>query len=274
MKHLPQSSPARQKITPLALLGFKQRREQITMLTAYDYSMARLFDAAGVDVLLVGDSAANVVAGHETTLPITLDEMIYHARAVVRGTSRAMVVIDLPFGSYQEGPQQAVRSALRVMKESHAQAVKLEGGREQEESIAAILRAGIPVMGHIGLMPQSIHQLDIKEVRGQQDEEAQRILEDAVRLEKIGCFALVFEKVKAGLTKEACKRLKKAPIIGIGAGVADGQVLVSYDMLGITDIKLRFVKRYADLATTMDEAVKQYIQEVKTCAFPTDKHAY
>ena len=245
------------------------------MLTAYDYSMARLFDGAGIEVLLVGDSAANVMAGHETTLPISLQEMLYHARAVVRAVEHALVIVDLPFGSYQEGSTQALRSAVRVMKTTGAHGIKLEGGQEVAPSIEHIVRAGIPVMGHLGLTPQSIHRFGTYATRAEDKNEAARLLEDAQILEKSGCFAIVLEKIPAKLAAQVTKTLK-IPTIGIGAGAAtDGQVLVSYDMLGITeDFRPRFLRQYANLSTEIKRATSAYIEDVKNNHFPTDNESY
>ncbi len=245
------------------------------MLTAYDFSMARILDEAGIDILLVGDSASNVMAGHETTLPITLDQMIYHAQSVVRAVHRAMVVVDLPFGSYQSNSEIALKSAIRIMKESGAHAVKLEGGAEVEESIKRILMAGIPVMGHLGLTPQSIYKFGTYTVRAKEDAEAQKLREDAQLLQHIGCFALVLEKIPARLAKEVSESLE-IPTIGIGAGgFADGQVLVTHDMLGITkDFKPRFLRRYLELFQAIGDATKQYIADVKSRDFPNETEQY
>jgi 3-methyl-2-oxobutanoate hydroxymethyltransferase len=263
------------RVTTHQLLAMKERSEKIAMLTAYDFSMARLLDEAGVDVLLVGDSASNVMAGHETTLPITLDQMIYHAASVVRGVKRALVVVDLPFGSYQGSSREALRSAIRIMKESGGHAVKLEGGAEVSESITRILTAGIPVMGHLGLTPQSIYKFGTYTVRAKEEAEAQKLLEDARLLEELGCFALVLEKIPASLAARVAQEIK-IPIIGIGAGPGvDGQVLVVHDMLGLTtEFKPRFLRRYAELGTAIHQAVEHFVADVKALDFPTDKEAY
>ncbi len=263
------------RVTTHQLLTMKERGEKIAMLTAYDFSMARLLDMAGVDVLLVGDSASNVMAGHETTLPITLDQMIYHAASVVRGVKRALVVVDLPFGSYQGSSREALRSAIRIMKESGGHAVKLEGGAEVSESITRILTAGIPVMGHLGLTPQSIYKFGTYTVRAKEEAEAQKLLEDARLLEELGCFALVLEKIPASLAARVAQEIK-IPIIGIGAGPGvDGQVLVVHDMLGLTtEFKPRFLRRYAELGTAIHQAVEHFVADVKALDFPTDKEAY
>jgi 3-methyl-2-oxobutanoate hydroxymethyltransferase len=262
-------------VTTHQLQAMKQRGEKISMLTAYDFSMARILDEAGIDVLLVGDSAANVMAGHETTLPITLDQMIYHAQSVVRGTRRAFVAVDLPFGSYQGNSSEALRSAVRVMKESGAHGLKLEGGAEIKESIIRILAAGIPVMGHLGLTPQSIYKFGTYTVRAKEEGEAQKLLEDAKLLEELGCFAVVLEKIPAALAQQVAEQLT-IPVIGIGAGPhVDGQVLVVHDVLGITkEFKPRFLRRYAELADLMHQAVTQYVSDVKSRAFPTDAEGY
>ena len=245
------------------------------MLTAYDYSMARILDAAGIDVILVGDSAANVMAGHETTVPMTLDNMIYHGRSVVRGVRRALVVVDLPFGTYQGDSKQALASAIRIMKETEADAVKLEGGVEIIESVERILCAGIPVMGHLGLTPQSIHKFGTYTVRAKEEAEAEKLISDAHALEAAGCFAIVLEKIPAALAKRVAEELT-IPIIGIGAGGGvDGQVLVSYDMLGINhDFSPRFLRRYASVGDVMSEAFKHYIEDVKSSDFPNEHEQY
>jgi 3-methyl-2-oxobutanoate hydroxymethyltransferase len=263
------------RITTHQLQAMKQRGEKISMLTAYDYSMALLFDGAGIDVLLVGDSASNVMAGHETTLPITLDQMIYHASSVVRGIKRAFVVVDMPFGSYQGNSSEALRSAIRIMKESGGHGIKLEGGAEIKESIVRILSAGIPVMGHLGLTPQSIYKFGTYNVRAKEEEEANKLIEDALLLQEIGCFALVLEKIPSTLAKRVAEELT-IPIIGIGAGPhVDGQVLVSHDLLGITqEFKPRFLRRYADLTTIITDAVSSYIADVKSRDFPNEQEAY
>jgi 3-methyl-2-oxobutanoate hydroxymethyltransferase len=253
----------------------KERGEKISMLTAYDFSMATILDGAGIDVLLVGDSASNVMAGHETTLPITLDQMIYHASSVVRGTKRAFVVVDMPFGSYQGNSSEALRSAIRIMKESGAHGIKLEGGAEIKESITRILSAGVPVMGHLGLTPQSIYKFGTYNVRAKEEAEAQKLLEDAQLLQELGCFAIVLEKIPSTLAKKVAESLS-IPIIGIGAGPhVDGQVLVIHDLLGITkEFKPRFLRRYAELNSIMTDAVTNYIQDVKSKDFPTEQEAY
>ena len=262
-------------VTTLRLTEMKQRGEKIAMLTSYDYSMAKIVDQAGVDVILVGDSAANVMAGYETTLPITLDMMIYHARSVVRAVKRALVVVDLPFGTYQGNSKVALDSAVRIMKETEADAVKLEGGEEVLESINRILSAGIPVMGHLGLTPQSIHKFGTYNVRAKDEAEATKLLHDAHLLEEAGCFAIVIEKVPATLGKRVSEELH-IPIIGIGAGGAtDGQVLVAHDMLGITQaFSPRFLRRYADLGTEISKAVGHYVDDVKSRDFPNEKEQY
>ncbi len=263
------------RITTHVIQAMKNRGEKITMLTAYDFSMARILDEAGVDVLLVGDSASNVMAGHETTLPITLDQMIYHASSVVRAVRRALVVVDLPFGSYQGNSKIALESTIRIMKESGAHAVKLEGGAEVEESIRRILSAGVPVMGHLGLTPQSIYKFGTYTVRAKQEAEAEKLMNDAQLLEDLGCFSLVLEKIPAELGKKVSEKLN-IPTIGIGGGPhCDGQVLVTHDMLGITkDFKPRFLRRYLELFDTIKETTQQYINDVKTRDFPNEKEQY
>jgi len=263
------------RVTVHTLQAMKTKGEKISMLTAYDYSMARVIDAAGIDVILVGDSASNVMAGHETTLPITLDQMIYHASSVIRAVKRALVVVDLPFGSYQGNSRLALESAIRIMKESGAHAVKLEGGAEIEESIKRILSAGIPVMGHLGLTPQSIYKFGTYTVRAKEEAEAAKLRADAKLLEKLGCFGLVLEKIPAKLTKTVSESLV-IPTIGIGGGVdADGQVLVSHDLFGLTkDFHPRFLRRYLDLYDLMKGAVEQYIKDVKSEDFPNEKEQY
>ncbi len=263
------------RITTHILQGMKDNGEKISMLTAYDYSMARILDEAGTDVLLVGDSASNVMAGHETTLPITLDQMIYHASSVIRAVKRSLVVVDIPFGSYQSDPKEALRSAIRIMKESGAHAIKIEGGREIKESAKRILNAGIPVMGHLGLTPQSIYKFGTYTVRAKEEEEAEKLKEDAKLLERVGCFAIVLEKVPAKLAEEVAKDLT-IPIIGIGAGGGvDGQVLVTHDMIGMThEFNPRFLRRYLDLYGEMTNAFTQYINDVKSSDFPNDKEQY
>jgi len=263
------------RVTTHILQEMKSKGEKISMLTAYDYSMARIIDEAGIDVILVGDSASNVMAGHETTLPITLDQMIYHASSVVRGISRSLVVVDMPFGTYQGNSKEALVSAIRIMKESGAHAVKMEGGQEIIESIARILTAGIPVMGHLGLTPQSIYKFGTYVVRAREEEEAERLMEDAKLLEEAGCFAIVLEKIPASLAKKVAASVN-IPIIGIGAGrEVDGQVLVVHDMLGITqEFSPRFLRRYLDMAAEMKNAVKSYIKDVKSLDFPNDEEQY
>lgn len=263
------------RVTVHTLKKMKAEQEKISMLTAYDYSMARILDAAGIDVLLVGDSASNVMAGHETTLPITLDQMIYHASSVVRAAARSLVVADLPFGSYQGDSKQALASAIRMMKESGAHAVKIEGGSAIQESVKRILSAGIPVMGHLGLTPQSIYQFGTYVVRAKEEEEAQRLRQDALLLQEIGCFALVLEKIPAKLAKEVALSLE-IPVIGIGAGAeVDGQVLVTHDMVGITkDFQPRFLRRYRDLYAEILGAAQEYITDVKNVDFPSAKEQY
>jgi 3-methyl-2-oxobutanoate hydroxymethyltransferase len=263
------------KITTHTLQEMKESGEKITMLTAYDYSFAKLIDKANIDVILVGDSASNVMAGHETTLPITLDEMIYHAKSVLKGISRSLVVVDLPFGSYQGNSKKALESAIRIMKESGAHAVKLEGGSEVEDSIKRIIDSGVPVMGHLGLTPQSIYKFGTYTVRAKEKEEIKKIKSDIIKLEKAGCFAIVLEKIPSQLAKELAQSVK-IPIIGIGAGKhVDGQVLVMHDMLGInTDFNPRFLRRYADLSKIVNDAVNHYIKDVKETKFPNDSEAY
>ena len=263
------------RITTKSLIDMKANGEKISMLTAYDYSMAKIVDTAGVDVILVGDSASNVMAGHETTLPITLDQMIYHASSVVRAISRALVVVDLPFGSYQSDPKEALRSAIRIMKESGGHAVKLEGGSEVKESIKKILNAGIPVMGHLGLTPQSIYKFGTYTVRAKEEEEADKLMQDAKMLEKIGCFALVVEKIPADLAKKVAKSVS-IPVIGIGAGGGvDGQVLVIHDMLGMNnEFSPRFLRRYMNLYEGMTNAIGQYVADVKSRDFPNTSEQY
>lgn len=267
--------PELKKVTTHRLLEMKQKGEKIAMLTAYDYSMAKLLDGAGIDILLVGDSASNVMAGHETTLPITLDEMIYHASSVIRAVNRALVVVDLPFGSYQGNSGEALRSAIRIMKESGAHAVKLEGGAEIKESVARILTAGVPVMGHLGLTPQSIYKFGTYSVRAKEEVEAKKLIEDAKLLEEVGCFAIVLEKIPADLAAKVAESIH-IPVIGIGAGGnVDGQVLVMQDMLGITqDFKPRFLRMYADLQKIINEAVGNYISDVKSNDFPNEQEQY
>jgi 3-methyl-2-oxobutanoate hydroxymethyltransferase len=269
------SSSTIKRITTHILQEMKNRGEKITMLTAYDYSMAKIVDDAGIDIVLVGDSASNVMAGHETTLPITLDQMIYHASAVVRAVKRSLVVVDIPFGSYQGNSTEALRSAIRIMKESGAHSVKVEGGSEIKESVARILSAGVPVMGHLGLTPQSIYKFGTYTVRAKEEAEAEKLLEDALMLEACGCFAIVLEKIPASLAKKVAESVS-IPVIGIGAGGdVDGQVLVMHDMLGITqEFKPRFLRQYADLQETMKKAFFQYIQDVKNQDFPNESESY
>lgn len=263
------------RITVKSLVEMKANGEKISMLTAYDYTMAKILDGAGIDMLLVGDSASNVMAGHETTLPITLDQMIYHASSVIRGVERCLVVVDLPFGTYQGNSKQALESAIRIMKESGGHSVKLEGGAEIEQSISRILTAGIPVMGHLGLTPQSIYKFGTYTVRAKEEAEAQKLKEDARLLEKLGCFALVLEKVPAKLAQEVAEELS-IPVIGIGAGSGvDGQVLVTHDMLGMThEFNPRFLRRYLDMHLEMTNAFKQYIDDVKSLNFPNETEQY
>ncbi len=263
------------KVTTRRLVEMKQRGEKISMLTAYDYSSAKIIDESGIDVILVGDSASNVMAGNMTTLPITLDQMIYHAKSVMKATRRALVVVDLPFGSYQGNSKEALASAIRIMKESHAEAVKMEGGSEIRESVERILCAGIPVMGHLGLTPQSINKFGTYSVRAREEEEARKLIEDAKMLEEIGCFAIVLEKIPAHLAKEVSSQLT-IPTIGIGAGGGtDGQVLVMHDMLGINQgFSPRFLRRYANIAEIMSDAVGRYIADVKTGNFPSEAESY
>ena len=263
------------RITTRTLVEMKKKGEKIAMLTAYDYTMAKIVDAAGIDVILVGDSASNVMAGYQTTVPITLEHMIYHGISVVRGTQRSLVVVDLPFGTYQSNPKHALRSAIRIMKEARAHAVKMEGGSEIKQSIKRILNAGIPVMGHLGLTPQSIYKFGTYTVRAKEEEEAKKLKEDALLLEKLGCFAIVLEKVPAKLAKEVAHSLT-IPVIGIGAGNGvDGQVLVTHDMLGMThEFNPRFLRRYLDLYTEMGNAFKNYITDVKSLDFPNENEQY
>jgi 3-methyl-2-oxobutanoate hydroxymethyltransferase len=263
------------RVTTHVLQEMKSKGVKIAMLTAYDYSLARLVDAAGIDVILVGDSASNVMAGHETTLPITLDQMIYHASSVVRGCQRSLIVVDLPFGTYQGNSKGALNSAIRIMKESGAHAVKLEGGSEVLDSVERILTAGIPVMGHLGLTPQSIYKFGTYVVRAKEQEEADRLREDARELEEAGCFALVLEKIPAALASEVAASVR-IPVIGIGAGGGvDGQVLVLHDMLGINhEFKPRFLRRYAELHDVIGSAVEQYIKDVRSSDFPSADEQY
>jgi 3-methyl-2-oxobutanoate hydroxymethyltransferase len=263
------------RVTTQSLQKLKKEGQKISMLTAYDYSMAKLIDAAGIDVILVGDSASNVMAGHETTLPITLDHMIYHATSVVRAVERALIVVDIPFGYYQGDSKLALNSAIRIMKESGAHAVKIEGGDEIKESISRILSAGIPVMGHLGLTPQSIYKFGTYTVRAKEKEEALKVERDAELLQSLGCFGLVLEKIPATLAAKVAKKLS-IPIIGIGAGgQVDGQVLVMHDMLGINvDFNPRFIRKYANLHEVIDDAVKNYIHDVQSGNFPNENEQY
>ena len=263
------------KVTTHRLYEMKQRGEKIAMLTAYDYSMAQIIDRAGMDVILVGDSASNVMAGNITTLPITLDQMIYHGKSVVKAVRRALVVVDLPFGSYQGNSKEALASAIRVMKETHADCIKMEGGAEIRESIQRVLCAGIPIMGHLGLTPQSINKFGTYTVRAREEAEAAKLVEDARLLEELGCFALVLEKIPADLATRVASELR-IPVIGIGAGGGvDGQVLVMHDMLGINqDFSPRFLRRYADLNAVITDAVQAYIGDIKTSDFPNEKEQY
>ena len=263
------------RVTVKSLVEMKASGEKISMLTAYDYTMAKIVDGAGIDVILVGDSASNVMAGHETTLPITLDQMIYHASSVVRAIERSLVVVDLPFGTYQSDSKEALRSAIRIMKESGGHAVKLEGGKEIKDSIKKILNAGIPVMGHLGLTPQSIYKFGTYSVRAKEEEEAEKLLKDAKLLERLGCFAIVLEKIPAKLAEKVAEELR-IPVIGIGAGNgADGQVLVLHDMLGMThEFNPRFLRRYMNLFKSMTNAIGQYVSDVKSSEFPNNEEQY
>ncbi len=263
------------RITTNVLHEMKANKEKISMLTSYDYTLARIVDEAGIDVILVGDSASNVMAGHETTLPITLDNMIYHASSVVRAVKRSLVVVDLPFGSYQGDSKRALESSIRIMKESGAHAVKLEGGSEIMESIERILTAGIPVMGHLGLTPQSIYKFGTYTVRAKEEEEAKKLIKDVKELENAGCFSIVLEKIPAKLAKKVSNSVK-IPVIGIGAGAdVDGQVLVLHDMLGMThEFNPRFLRRYLNLSKDIDDAVKAYVNDVKSKKFPNEKEQY
>lgn len=263
------------RVTVKSLVEMKAAKEKISMLTAYDYTTAKIVDGAGVDVILVGDSASNVMAGHETTLPITLDQMIYHASSVVRAIDRALVVVDLPFGTYQSDSKKALRSAIRIMKESGGHAVKLEGGKEIKDSISKILNAGIPVMGHLGLTPQSIYKFGTYTVRAKEQQEAMQLIEDAKMLERVGCFALVLEKIPAKLAKKVADSIS-IPVIGIGAGAdVDGQVLVLHDMIGMThEFNPRFLRRYMNLFESMTNAISQYVNDVKSSDFPNADEQY
>src|SRR5687767_2303086 len=263
------------KVTTNTLQKMKTAGEKISMLTAYDFSFARIIDSAGIDIILVGDSASNVMAGHETTLPITIDHMIYHASSVIRGINRCLVVVDLPFGSYQSNSDIALASAIRIMKETGAHSIKMEGGEEVIDSVKRIVSAGIPVMGHLGLTPQSIYKFGTYTVRATEEEEANKLKKDALLLEQLGCFALVLEKIPAKLATEVAKSVQ-IPVIGIGAGGGvDGQVLVTHDMLGINyEFKPRFLRQYLNLHEEMDKAVKAYINDVKKGSFPSEKESY
>lgn len=263
------------KITTNTLLKMKAGGIKISMITAYDFSFARIFDAAGIDIILVGDSASNVMAGHETTLPITLDQMIYHASSVVRGINRCLVVVDLPFGAYQGNSKEALNSTIRIMKETGAHAIKLEGGEEVIESVKRILSAGVPVMGHLGLTPQSIYKFGTYTVRAKEESEAEKLKRDALLLQEAGCFGIVLEKIPASLSKQVSESLT-IPTIGIGAGgQCDGQVLVMHDMLGInTEFKPRFLRQYLDMNKQITEAVQQYVKDVKSSDFPSAREQY
>ncbi|HLF34264.1 MAG TPA: 3-methyl-2-oxobutanoate hydroxymethyltransferase [Cyclobacteriaceae bacterium] len=270
-----ESKPSAKRVTTHTLQEMKQRGEKVSMLTAYDYSMARVIDASGVDVILVGDSASNVMAGHETTLPITLDQMIYHASSVVRAVTRALIIVDIPFGSYQGDSSDALHSAIRIMKESGAHGVKMEGGIEVKDSVERVISAGIPVMGHLGLTPQSIYKFGTYSVRATAESEARKLMDDAILLEQCGCFAVVLEKIPARLAKDVAGKLA-IPVIGIGAGPGvDGQVLVMHDMLGLnTEFKPRFLRRYADLNEIVTRAVSRYIEDIKSGDFPNESESY
>jgi 3-methyl-2-oxobutanoate hydroxymethyltransferase len=263
------------KITTHTLQKMKKAGEKISMITAYDYSFAKIFDASGIEIILVGDSASNVMAGHETTLPITLDQMIYHAGSVVRGSSRALVVVDLPFGSYQGNSKEALNSTIRIMKETGAHAIKLEGGEEIIDSVKRILSAGVPVMGHLGLTPQSIYKFGTYTVRAKEEEEAEKLKRDTILLQEAGCFGIVLEKIPAQLAKEVSEHLT-IPTIGIGAGNGcDGQVLVMHDMLGInTEFKPRFLRTYLNLNELITNAVQKYIEDIKSKNFPNESEQY
>lgn len=263
------------KVTTNTLQRMKQQGERISMLTAYDYSMAKILDDAGIDVLLVGDSASNVMAGHETTLPITLDQMIYHAQSVVRAIDRCLVVVDLPFGTYQGNSKEALNSAIRIMKETGAHAIKLEGGGEVVDSVKRIISAGVPVMGHLGLTPQSIYKFGTYVVRAREEAEAEELIQNAHKLQEAGCFAIVLEKIPATLGKRVAEELK-IPIIGIGAGMhVDGQVLVMHDMLGINkEFSPRFLRRYLNMYEQIKDATQQYIADVKSRDFPNEQEQY
>jgi len=262
------------KITTQRIMQMKKDGKKIAMLTSYDYTMAQIVDQAGMDIVLVGDSASNIMAGNLTTLPITIDEMIYHARCVARGVKRAMVICDMPFGSYQISREDGIRNAVRMMAESGVDGLKLEGGEEFIDTIRGIVNAGIPVMGHLGLTPQSVYKFGGYSVRAKEDAEASKLLSDAKLLEQAGCFSLVLEKIPAELTKKVCQTVS-IPVIGIGAGIADGQVLVAHDMLGMNDsFKPKFLRRYADLHAIMNDAIGQYITDVKDGSFPNETESY
>ena len=263
------------RVTTNTLLEMKKRGEKISMLTAYDYSMAKIIDSSNIEIILVGDSASNVMAGHETTLPITLDQMIYHASSVVRGVRRALIVVDLPFGSYQSDPNEALRSAIRIMKESGAHAIKMEGGSEIKDSIIKILNAGIPVMGHLGLTPQSIYKFGTYTVRAKEKSESEMLIKDAKLLDKLGCFGIVLEKIPAKISKKVTSSVK-CPVIGIGAGSnVDGQVLVTHDLIGLSsEFNPRFLRRYADVGKIMTNAIKNYIKDIKNLDFPNKDEQY
>jgi 3-methyl-2-oxobutanoate hydroxymethyltransferase len=263
------------RVTTHQLQEMKKKGEKIAMLTAYDYSMAKIIDRAGVDIILVGDSASNVMAGNETTLPMTLDQMIYHASSVIKAVKRSLVVVDIPFGYYQGSSGEALRSSIRIMKESGAHAVKIEGGSEVKDSVLRILSAGVPVMGHLGLTPQSIYKFGTYTVRAREDAEANKLVEDALLLQECGCFGIVLEKIPATLAKKVASQLE-IPVIGIGAGAdVDGQVLVMQDMLGITtEFKPRFLRRYADLNSVITKAVNKYVEDVKAKDFPNEDERY
>ena len=269
------SSPEIKRVTTHSLFEMKERGEKISMLTAYEYSLGKIIDSSGIEIILVGDSASNVMAGHETTLPITLDEMIYHASAVVKAAKRALIVVDIPFGSYQGNSNEALKSAIKIMKKSGAHAVKMEGGEEIIESVTRVLSAGVPVMGHLGLTPQSIYKFGTYTVRAREESEALKLVEDAQLLEESGCFGLVLEKIPSKLAAKVARKLK-IPVIGIGAGPhTDGQVLVMHDMLGINkDFNPRFLRRYADLNKVITDAIKNYIDDIKSGSFPNDKESY
>jgi len=273
--HIMTNNSNQSRVTIKILNQMKKKSERISMLTAYDFSFAKIIDEAGIDIILVGDSASNVMAGHETTLPITLDQMIYHASSVVRAVNRALVIVDLPFGTYQADSKEALKSAIRIMKESGAHAVKLEGGYQAKESIERIIQAGIPVMGHLGLTPQSIYKFGTYEVRAKDKQEANTLLNDALMLEEIGCFSVLLEKIPNKLSKEVSSKLT-VPIIGIGAGNhVDGQVLVLQDMLGMNkDFSPRFLRRYLDLDSLIGNAVKKYSTDIKSGDFPNEEEQY